>query len=320
MKKYLAILGLFVGFHPMTKSQIPRNGSNAQQQAESSKISPILTSAFAQIQPSASPDTEHHNAKPYQWHELYAPANIPNWALAGLAGWAGFLALRTLRKIHTQTVAAILAAKAAKASADVASGVSIPHLVVHELGNGYTTAIDPEVFFQHPRLKIIIKNYGQTPAFLKYWTLCFSCESLPEVPIYDSLGTGMILDKIVILQNGEYALPIVSFFHATHFSLEEAQAIIKREKTFRVYGYVCYGDIFGNPLKRMKFCETVLNVFGGEMVCDWWEGLAPPVYSGTEVYPLKITAVTKAGRWKRFWMWFEKLSRDDDHPQSQNPN
>src|SRR6202034_307884 len=38
----------------------------------------------------------------YQWHELYAPANIPNWLLVCVGAWAGCMALGTLDQIRKQ--------------------------------------------------------------------------------------------------------------------------------------------------------------------------------------------------------------------------
>jgi hypothetical protein len=95
----------------------------------------------------------------------------------------------------------------------------------------------------------------------------------------------MILDKMVVQPNEIFTLPEV--YDRQAFSSEDVTAIVKREKTFRVYGYVHYGDIFGNPLRRLKFCETVLNIFGNESICDWWEGLAPPAYTGIDQLPIK---------------------------------
>jgi len=51
-----------------------------------------------------------------------------------------------------------------------------------------------------------------------------------------------------------------------------------------VYGYVCYGDIFGNPLKRLKFGEFALNI--GDNWIEWCD-MANPVYCGTDPYPIK---------------------------------
>ena len=220
----------------------------------------------------------------------YPPSWVNTFAWPeGATSWALFLTLFVIAwqsvETHAAAEAGLIAADAAKTSTEIAIGVSIPTLVVHELGAGVVGAANVEAFFQFPMVKITIKNYGKTPAFLKWWTLCFTCEDLPDVPIYAGPGDGMILDKIVVLPDGTYTLPILSFPQRKEFSLEDAKAIVNREKTFRVYGYICYGDIFGNPLRRLKFCETVLNIYGGNSICDWWEGLAPPAYTGIEQFP-----------------------------------
>jgi hypothetical protein len=245
----------------------------------------------------------------HSWKEAFWPSTWSNWALAALAGWAGYMALRTLRAISRQAdlmktqadhmeaqtgilkdsvAAAQKSADAAKISADIAAGVSVPTLVIHEFETGDVGAADVRAFFQFPKVKISVKNYGNTPAFLKWWSLCFSCEDLPEVPIYDGPGDGMILDKIVVQPNETYTLPGLFYPHRQEFSLDDVEAIVNREKLFCAYGYICYGDIFGNTLRRLKFCETVLNITPGyEAICDWWEGLAPPAYTGIEQFPPK---------------------------------
>ena len=212
-----------------------------------------------------------------------------NLALVAV-GFAGVIAaVCTLKKIERQTAATEVAANAAKISADIAVGTSLPTLVIHGLGTGDTGTADVEAFFQSPKIKISIKNYGQTPAFLKWWTLCFTCEALPEVPnYYHGPADGMILDKVVVQPDTTYTLPELFYPHRQEFSVEDARAIVRGEKAFRVYGYVCYGDIFGNPLKRLKFCEAVLNILGlysTEEVCDWWEGFCPSAYTGTDLLP-----------------------------------
>ena len=191
-----------------------------------------------------------------------------------------------LTEMKQQSITAGKSADAAKTSADIAAGVSIPTLVIHEFETGDVGAADVTAFFQYPKVKISIKNYGNTPAFLKWWSLCFSCEELPEIPIYDGPGDGMILDKIVVQPNETYTFPPLGFPHQQGFSLEDVGAIVNREKMFCAYGYICYGDIFGNPLRRLKFCETVLNIIPGyEAICDWHEGICPRQYAGIEQFP-----------------------------------
>jgi len=196
----------------------------------------------------------------------------------------------SMRRQTTQMRVAADAAKksadAAKISADIATTVSVPTLVVCEFGTGNVGAADERAFLQSPKVKMSIKNYGQTPAFLKWWTLCFSCEVLPETPVYGGPADGIILDKIVVEPNDTFTLPELFWPHRQMLSDEDVEAIIQRKKTLHAYGYICYGDIFGNPLRQLKFCETVLNIFGGEMICDWWEGFAPPAYTGVGQFPI----------------------------------
>jgi hypothetical protein len=110
---------------------------------------------------------------------------------------------------------------------------------------------------------------------------------LPEVPIYDGPGDGMILDKIVLQPNETYTLPKLFYPHRQEFSLEDVEAIINRGKVFCAYGYICYGDIFGNTLRRLKFCETVLNIIPGyAAICDWHEGIGPRQYAGIDLFPI----------------------------------
>jgi hypothetical protein len=47
--------------------------------------------------------TQGAERETYQWRDLYAPTNIPNWCLALVGIWAGGMAYRTLRTIEKQT-------------------------------------------------------------------------------------------------------------------------------------------------------------------------------------------------------------------------
>jgi hypothetical protein len=110
----------------------------------------------------------------------------------------------------------------------------------------------------------VVKNYGQTPAFLKYWCVVFTCEDLPDLPVYYGYpGSGIVLDKEVVPANEPYVLPRLHTWEQQEFSPEDVRAIIDRKKIFNVYGCVYYGDIFGNPTRRLKFCETAMNFFEG---------------------------------------------------------
>jgi hypothetical protein len=175
------------------------------------------------------------------------------------------------------------AAKAAKVSADIAAGVAIPTLKVEKFELGNMGSANIMAILQLPKLNIVIRNYGQSPAFLHSWSIVLTCEELPDVPAYfGHPGSGNILDKIVVQPNQPYALPGLPGWRRQAFSTEDIEAIISRKKILSVYGYVCYGDIFGNPLKRLKFGEFAVNI--GDNGIDWWD-MDDPRYCGTDLHP-----------------------------------
>lgn len=187
--------------------------------------------------------------------------------------------------------ATIIAAQAAKTSADIATGVSLPTLVIEEFSAGNATGAALTAMLQLPKVNLRLKNYGQTPGLLKWWSLIFTCEDLPDIPVYDGFpvdrfpASGIVLAKQVIQPNEVYTLTVDDSWRRQHFSIDDVQAIMDRQKTLTAYGYVSYGDIFGNPLRRFKFCETALN-FGDGWI-DWQSDLAPSGYVGTDQFPSK---------------------------------
>jgi hypothetical protein len=186
-------------------------------------------------------------------------------------------------------------ADAAKISADIAAGVSVPTLVVDEFDLGNPPGASLEAMLQFPTIKLVVKNYGQTPAFLRSWCVVFTCEELPEVPdYYGHPASGIVLDKVVIQPNDPFTFPSLPGWRRHEFSLDDVDAIMERRKILNVYGCVCYGDIFGNPIRRLKFCETAMNLFpGNDPRIDWFSQLAPTVYRGTDLMPIK------AASWQR---------------------
>ncbi len=178
-------------------------------------------------------------------------------------------------------------ANAAKVSADIAAGVSVPTLVIDEFDLGNPPGASLEAMLQFPTTKLVVKNYGQTPAFLRSWSVIFTCEELPEVPDYfNHPGCGIVLEKVVIQPNESYTFPYLMHWQRQQFSDDDVNAIMEKRKLFNVYGCVNYGDIFGNPIRRLKFCETALNLFpGNSPSIMWFSQLAPTAYRGTDLMP-----------------------------------
>lgn len=116
--------------------------------------------------------------------------------------------------------AAQRSADAAKVSADIAASVSVPTLVVDGFDLGNPPGASLEAMLQFPTVKLVVKNYGQTPAFLRSWSVFFTCDDLPEVPDYSSHpGSGIVLEKVVIQPNHSYTFPSLSGWQRQEFSL-----------------------------------------------------------------------------------------------------
>jgi hypothetical protein len=245
---------------------------------------------------------ECKDAKDYMtwWYILVAwPEGITTWALLFTLGVIIWQAKKTADATEAMrdsiplqkkaADAAKISADAAKVSADIAARISVPTLKIEKFGFGYTGSANMAAILQFPNVEVVIKNYGQTPAFLRSWTIIFTCEELPEVPVYtDYPGCGIVLEKEVVKPGESYTLPKLDSFRRQKFSDEDIKAILNRERLFVAYGYVCYGDLFGNPPKRHKFCEFVLNI--GDNWAQWSDSFSGPPYIGTDDLPIKQAA------------------------------
>jgi hypothetical protein len=156
MLKKTVVLAIATLAFVTTNAQVPRDNSKAEDKAYSKVQQP------QKVEPSI-------DVKPYQWRELYAPANLSNWILAILAGLAGIVALRTLRATEN-------AAEAAKDSLDLSRDTAKKQL------RAYFGAVEGRLYihddgFVEPR--VTLTNYGQTPAYGFQITQCGRFENHP---------------------------------------------------------------------------------------------------------------------------------------------
>ena len=82
--------------------------------------------------------------------------------------------------LRDSVAAAQASADAAKMSAKAAMGVSVPTLMLNKFVFAPFGNDDLESKLRLPCVKIAVKNYGQTPAFLKSYAVEFTCEELPS--------------------------------------------------------------------------------------------------------------------------------------------
>jgi hypothetical protein len=215
-------------------------------------------------------DTPRRNA-PFKWPEWMSN---PSWwqffaAVIGIGviAWQSWLTRRAAQATE-------IAANAAKLSADIGYAVTIPTLRIEKFETETVVDIESaslESTLRQPDVRIVIKNHGQTPAFLRAWCLIFSCEPLPSTPVYKGTMCGLSLEKEVVKPADSFTMPEIGSWKKQSLSDEDVQAIIQRRKELRAYGYILYGDLFGNPVKRLKFCEVALNFWTGgiQWASEW---------------------------------------------------
>ncbi|MEO6816013.1 MAG: hypothetical protein ABI177_04875 [Edaphobacter sp.] len=189
----------------------------------------------------------------WNWHEkVLWIANI----LLALVGGAGIaVALMTLRKMERQTVATEVAAKAAEKSAKTAMGVSIPTLVLDRFNVGPRGFGDVKATLQSPKISIVIRNYGQSPAFLTSYSVVVTCESLPINPEENIIN----LYAGAVVESGKPFHMDDALGLSYYMRPEDLESVVQGTKDLTVYGYLEYGDIFKSPLRRMKFCKRMMR-------------------------------------------------------------
>jgi hypothetical protein len=150
-------------------------------------------------------------------------------------------------------------AEAADISAKAAMGVAVPTMMLTSFSFAAPVdgSIDAKVFFTRPGVLIKAKNFGQTPAFLKGYSIAFTCNELPDEPVYPYPYT---CDSEDVIDIGKTFTP--NFDTTTLISPmpdADIDALVARDKRLTVYGYISYGDVFGSPIRYMKFCKRLVE-------------------------------------------------------------
>jgi hypothetical protein len=107
MLKRLAILGLLVLVNGAW-SQVPGDRSAQNHKAQSGEKGtnpnqPLPTRVNAEVPASEEKKSANPQSPEYPWHELYGPANIPNWFLVLIGGCGVFAAVKTLGILNRQS-------------------------------------------------------------------------------------------------------------------------------------------------------------------------------------------------------------------------
>lgn len=116
---------------------------------------------------------------------------------------------------------------------------------------------------------------------MRSWSIVFTWDDLPETPVYDGHpGSGIIVNRVVVEPGMPYTFPVLPSWHMQVFSVEDVKASLDYRKSSDAYGAVYDSDLFGSPMRRLKFCETAINIFDHGV--DWFDEVAPPAYRGSD--------------------------------------
>jgi len=187
---------------------------------------------------------------------------------AGTMIWQAWLLKDTKEKIQVQAghmedqsktlresvAAAQKSAGAAETSAKAAMGVAVPTLVVSRFSFVNEGRESREAFFQYPRIKLELRNYGQSPAFLRRYAIGFS---------WDDKETGkprsFPFEDQVIAAGDTYPLNEIDLGVLEYPPEAVVKDLIAGTRHLTAAGWVSYGDLFDSPVRKLTFCRELIE-------------------------------------------------------------
>jgi hypothetical protein len=262
-------------------SQVPGNGSQQRENTqEQQKPAGPSKPVVAIGSPAGANNQDHASEKPskYQWGELLAPPNVPNWFLVVVGGVTGWFVYKTLRAIKKQAdimetqandtresgaeasrialataQAARKAADAAEISAKAAMGVAVPTLTLHKF-SFIVSKESAATFYQNPKVRLELKNYGQSPALLRKYSIGYSWdEDSPRE------FTSYPFEDEVIDAGGTYEFGEQQFGVLDPPPQEVIEDLVKSKRHLVFSGWVTYGDVFGSPSKKLSLWRELVE-------------------------------------------------------------
>lgn len=305
MLKNLAIAALLVAFlfgwpcvaedHQSHSGHVQRNDNRS-----SYPVLPthVVVDQLPAVKADQSPKTDNSQ---YNAQEKPLPRFLrPEWvivhitavyvAIAGITLWAIWRQARVMERqalslrrrtthLRRSVIFARKAAKAAETSAKAAMGLALPVLVLQELTfenhDGSYAGL-----FEYPVFKIVVRNFGQSPAFLKSYAVVLATGDLPDEPTYPK--EFWPLDMHEVVDAGQpYTLSEGRASTNDRPSEETQSALIARRDSPIVYGFITYGDVFGSAIHTMKFSKIFfeINADGSDTLTMDWGG---PNYTGQQ--------------------------------------
>jgi len=150
---------------------------------------------------------------------------------------------KTLRE---SVAAAQKAADAAETSAKAAMGIAVPTLMLHKFSFIVEGIKDAAVFYRNPKAGLEVKNYGQSPAFLRKYSIGYSWQgdSAMEFAAYP-------FEDVVIDAGGSYEFQELELGVLKSPPPEVIDDLVRGGKHLVFSGWVSYRDVFGSPTKKL---------------------------------------------------------------------
>jgi hypothetical protein len=198
--------------------------------------------------------------------KLQDPVGIFTGLLALVAAYQAYITRTSLRDSK-------LAAEAANRSAQLAVSIQVPRLVLFKLSIEEVGVGNLAAKLQSPKARVVLKNYGKTPAFLESQALgIYLGLSLPQEPNYSPFAYDLEPENIVE-PDAQYTLNGIRPFHQP----EQISAIIEQRTFLWVYGYVQYKDFLGSR-HITRFCKQLLFSTLKNDHYQFSEGAVPTAY------------------------------------------
>ena len=151
--------------------------------------------------------------------------------------------------------AAQKAADAAEISAKAAMGVAVPTIAIYKFSFINEGRENPAAFYQYPKVRLELKNYGQSPAFLSKYVVSFSWGSdMPETVTSFPFDEEQVIDAGGIFVFGEVELGVLDIPPQN-----VVEDLVKGERHLTFSGWVSYKDVFGSPTRRLTFCKALYD-------------------------------------------------------------
>jgi hypothetical protein len=146
------------------------------------------------------------------------------------------------------------AADAAEISAKAAMGVAVPTLVISKFSFDNELRQNPAAFYQYPKVRLELKNYGQSPAFLRKYAINFSWNDDPWKKCIGYAFEDRVVDAGETYQFSVVDLDVLDIPPQTVI-----EDLIRGKKNLIFSGWVSYRDVFDSPLRKLTFCRELVE-------------------------------------------------------------